>query len=97
VRRHSPGQSWGRGYYLGAMSDDNPSAAEIAAASVEIAAVLQAAASPSTYISTEKGPVEVSSMDPTWAKRAERAVIEGRRPLNVPRMVTSLDRRAGEA
>ena len=52
-----------------------------------------AAAGPDTYISDERGPTRVSSMSPVWAKRAERAVMEGRRPANNPRVVRALDHR----
>jgi hypothetical protein len=69
------------------------SAETLAAASALIAAEL-AAAGPDVYVSDEKGVVPVSRMDPVWAKRAERAVEEGRRPANDPRVVKALDRRA---
>jgi hypothetical protein len=71
------------------------SAETLAAASALIAAEM-AAAGPDTYISDEKGPTPVSRMDPVWAGRAERAVEEGRRPANDPRVVKALDRRAKE-
>jgi hypothetical protein len=71
------------------------SAETLAAASALIAAEM-AAAGPDVYISDEKGTTRVSSMSPVWAKRAERAVKEGRRPANDPRVVRSLDQRAHE-
>ena len=71
------------------------SAETLAAASALIAAEM-AAAGPDVYVSDEKGPTQVSRMDPVWAKRAERAVEEGRRPANDPRVARSLDQRAHE-
>jgi hypothetical protein len=71
------------------------SAETLAATSALIAAEM-AAAGPDVYISDERGPTRVSSMSPVWAKRAERAVEEGRRPANDHRVVKALDRRAKE-
>ena len=71
------------------------SAETLAAASALIAAEM-ATAGPDVYVSDEKGPTQVSRMDPVWAKRAERAVEEGRRPANDPRVARSLDQRAHE-
>jgi hypothetical protein len=78
-------------------SDDTArrSAETLAAASALIAAEM-AAAGPDVYISDERGPTRVAEMDPTWSRRAENAVKEGRRPLNDPRVVKALDRRAKE-
>jgi len=71
------------------------SAETLAAASALIAAEM-AAAGPDVYVSNERGLTRVSEMSPVWAKRAKRAVEEGRRPANDPRVARSLDRRVKE-
>jgi hypothetical protein len=73
---------------------DEPSAREVAEASAEVAAVVEALApEPDVYISSELGPTPVDAMHPEWARNASAAVKRGDRPIE-PRGVTkALDKR----
>ncbi len=46
-----------------------------------------------TYESEERGPTRISSMDPTWASRAEKLVKQGRRSGGQP-VAKELDKQA---
>jgi hypothetical protein len=82
--------------------DDHPSelppqheidraAEEVASVAVAVAAAI-AAQPPDHYISDERGVVPIDSMHPNWSHNAERAVRQGRRPIDaaIPGMEKAL-------
>jgi hypothetical protein len=79
------------------MSDNEPTAQEVAEAAGELAAVVEALApAPDTYVSAERGPTAIQEMNPVWAGRAADAVRRGERPIEPRGVEKELRKRARE-
>ncbi len=74
---------------------ESPDVSEDQLAALGSIAGAYAAGEPHVYRSSERGAVEIDAMDPVWRERAAKAVADGRRPANSPRVVAPLQRGLG--